>query len=120
MGLSDFGKLLVPPKNGAATPGVTQWRWAIFVSILLLLLNSAAGRGFLGGYGSYAAAADMQKILEVQFESLELQVATELRELQKQLCELSLGNRLTLERVIEDYQQRYSKITGHRYPLKSC
>ncbi len=119
MWLFDIGRLLVPPKNGEATEGVTHWRWMVCGAMLLLILNGAAGRGFLG-VGEYAAASDMQRILEIQFESLELQVATELRELQKQLCELSPAKRNTLERVIEDYQQRYAKITGHRYPLKSC
>ena len=113
MALKDIWQILVPPKNGAATPGVTQWRWAIFIVVFLLLVNGAAGRGLIYGVGAYAAATDVQTLLELSF-------AEELRALRTQMCELPPERRATLERVIEGYQSRYVDLTGYRYPLKAC
>lgn len=110
MAFSDFLGYIVPPKDAGH---VTQWRWAIFGCVVALIANGMAGRGFLGGYGSYAAASDVRVILE-------LQIARELRDIQEQKCRLPVHQRRALESVIEDYQRRYREITGKRYPLPPC
>lgn len=110
MSVTDFLKHLVPPKDAA---GVHAWRWAIFVCVLLLVGNGIAGRGFLGGYGAYAAAADVQIILELQYAEV-------IRDLQSQICKLKPKRNPTLENTLEDYQRRYAELTKRRYPLQRC
>ena len=94
-------------------PSVITWRWAMFMCVLFLLVNSAGGRGFLGGYGAYAAAADVQIILELQY-------AETIRNLHMQICSIRPTRNATLENTLEDYQRRYDALTGHRYPLPAC
>ncbi len=111
--MSDFSrfiKFIVPPQGAA---GVTSWRWAIVVIVLILLLNGAAGRGFVGGYGAYAASQDVQIILELQY-------AETIRNLHLQICASKPARNATLENALEDYQRRYADLTGRRYPLPSC
>ena len=110
MSAADFFKFLVPPKD---SKGVTPWRWAIVICVILLLANASAGRGFLGGYGGYAAAQDVQIILELQY-------AETIRNLHLQLCTIRPDRNATLENTLEDYQRRYEELTGHRYPLHGC
>ena len=105
----DFLKFIVPP-SGAQ--GVRPWRWAIFVVVLLLIVNGIAGRGLIG-YGAYAAQADVQIILELQY-------AETIRNLHRQICASLPARNATLENTLEDYQRRYKDLTGRRYPLPSC
>ena len=106
----DALKLILPPKDDK---GVTPWRWAVFVVVLILFANGIAGRGFLGGYGAYAAAQDVQIILELQY-------AETIRNLHQQICSIRPARNPTLENTLEDYQRRYEDLTGHRYPLPGC
>ncbi len=110
MSLSDFVKFIVPPQG---SEGVTPWRWAIFIVVILLLVNGVAGRGLMGGYGAYAAQADVQIILELQY-------AETIRNLHRQICEIRPARNPTLENALDDYQRRYADLTGRRYPLPSC
>ncbi len=103
-------KFIVPP---ADSDGVHPWRWAIFVCVLVLLANAVAGRGILGGYGAYAAAQDVQIILELQY-------AETIRNLHLQICAIRPDRNPTLANTLEDYQMRYAELTGRRYPLQSC
>ena len=80
---------------------------------MLVLIDTLSGRGIILGGGAYASAKDVQTILELQY-------ANELRALQKEMCELPPERRATLERAIEDFQQRYEDLTGKRYPLVPC
>lgn len=103
-------KFLVPPTD---SDGVHPWRWAIFVCVIFLLGNAVAGRGFIGGYGAYAAAQDVQIILELQY-------AETIRNLHQQICTIRPKRNRTLENTLDDYQRRYAQLTSRRYPLKSC
>ncbi len=105
----DFLKHIVPPSGST---GVLPWRWAIFVAVCLLLVNGVAGRGFMGGYGAYAAQSDVQVILELQY-------AETIRNLHRQICATPQRNP-TLENTLEDYQRRYADLAGRRYPLPPC
>jgi hypothetical protein len=113
MAVNEMAKALIPPDDNTVGKRIKQWRWVIAVAVAFLLVNGAAGRGWLVGFGAYASSSDVQIILELQF-------AEELRALQKQMCDLPLGKRATLERVIEEYQRRYQEVTGRRYPLVAC
>lgn len=110
MSALDFLKYLAPPKEGK---NATPWRWAIFVTVLILVGDGVSGRGFLGGYGAYAAAADVQIILELQYAEV-------IRDLHRQICGIKPDRNTILEGVLDDYQQRYDDLTGQRYPLPSC
>lgn len=110
MSLADFAKYIVPPTD---SKGVTPWRWAIFVIVILLVGNAVSGRGFFIGYGAYAAQADVQIILELQY-------AETIRNLHLQLCSIRPERNDTLENTLEDYQRRYAALTGQRYPLPAC
>ncbi len=113
--MSDFSRFLryiVPPKNGIGKE-VTPWRWAIFICVIFLLANAVAGRGFVGGYGAYAAAQDVQIILELQY-------AETIRNLHRQICAIRPARNTALANALEDYQRRYSELTERRYPLPSC
>ena len=111
--MSDFSRFLryiVPPKDNAE---VRPWRWAIFICVIFLLGNAVSGRGFMGGYGAYAAAQDVQIILELQY-------AETIRNLHLQICKIRPDRNATLENALEDYQRRYDELTERRYPLPSC
>lgn len=110
MSLSNFAKYIVPPKD---SQGVTPWRWAIFICVLLLIGDAVSGRGFLGGYGGYAAQQDVQIILELQYAEV-------IRDLHNQICSIKPVRNPTLENTLEEYQRRYASLTGRRYPLPSC
>jgi len=110
MSAFDFLKFIVPPTG---SNGVRPWRWAIFVCVVLLIGNAVGGRGFLGGYGAYAAQQDVQIILELQY-------AETIRNLHRQICQLRPARSPTLENTLEDYQRRYAELTGSRYPLPGC
>ncbi len=110
MSFDNYLKFIVPPKDAK---GVTPWRWAIVFCIVLLLVNMVSGRGFMAGYGGYAAAADVQIILELQY-------AETIRNLHRQICSIKPARNDTLENALEDYQRRYSELTGRRYPLPGC
>ncbi len=110
MSALDFLKFIVPPQGAQ---GVRPWRWAIFIVVLVLLVNGVAGRGLVGGYGAYAAQADVQIILELQY-------AETIRNLHLQICSMRPSRNPTLENALEDYQRRYKDLTGRRYPLSSC
>ena len=110
MKATDFLGFIIPPKNGKA---VTPWRWAIFVCVVFLLVNAVSGRGFMGGYGAYAASVDVQIILELQY-------AETIRNLHLQICNIRPARNATLENTLEDSQRRYESLTGHRYPLQRC
>lgn len=105
-----FMRFIVPPKGAE---GVTPWRWGIFVCVIFLLTNAVAGRGFIGGYGAYAAQQDVQIILELQY-------AETIRNLHLQICAIRPARNPTLEGALDDYQRRYEDLTGRRYPLPSC
>ena len=109
-GFARFFRYLVPPKGSEE---VTPWRWAIFVCVLLLLGNAMSGRGIISGYGAYAAAQDVQIILELQY-------AETIRNLHRQICEMLPDRNATLENTLEDYQRRYAELNGRRYPLTPC
>ena len=47
---------LIPPDNPEKQ---AQWRWLVFITLLLLLFNGAIGRGIVWGVGSYAYASDV-------------------------------------------------------------
>jgi len=108
--LSRFFKFIVPPADGKSA---TPWRWAIFVCMIFLLFNAASGRGWMVGLGAYAAAQDVQIILELQY-------AETIRNLQRQICATGTASNATLENTLEDYQHRYAELTGRRYPLRPC
>ena len=111
--MSDFSRFLrylVPPKDSA---DVRPWRWAIFICVLFLLVNAVSGRGFVGGYGAYAASRDVQIILELQY-------AETIRNLHQHICSIKPERNATLENTLEDYQRRYDELTGRRFPLESC
>lgn len=111
--MSSFEKIarfIIPPKGAE---GVTHWRWAIVVCVIFLLVNGLAGRGFVGGMGAYAAAQDVQIILELQY-------AETIRNLHLQICSMRPARNATLENALDDYQRRYAELTGRRYPLPSC
>lgn len=108
--LSRFLKFIVPPND---SKDVTPWRWGIFFCVLILLLNAASGRGFVVGYGAYAAQADVMIILELQY-------AETIRNLHLQICAMRPDRNPTLENALEDYQHRYADLTGRRYPLSNC
>ena len=111
--MSDFSRFLrylVPPKD---TADVRPWRWAIFICVIFLLVNAVSGRGFIGGYGAYAASRDVQIILELQY-------AETIRNLHQQICSIQPERNATLENTLEDYQRRYDELTDRRYPLPSC
>lgn len=112
MSLNDLLKFLIPPKN---SENASPWRWAVFIAVLVLLANGAAGRGLLWGYGAYAAAQDVKIILELQYADV-------ISGLHKQLCEAKKRGEPTarLEHALEDYQRRYRELTGERYPLSNC
>ena len=110
MSAFDFLKFIVPPTGSTS---VHPWRWAIFVCVIFLLANAVSGRGFIGGYGAYAAQAEVQIILELQY-------AETIRNLHLQLCDIKPARNPTLENTLEDYQRRYEELTGHRYPLSGC
>ena len=105
-----FFKFIVPPSDSKA---VQPWRWAIFVCLVLLISNGLAGRGLMAGFGSYAAAQDVQIILELQY-------AETIRSLHLNICSIRPERNSTLENALEDYQMRYTDLTGRRYPLPSC
>lgn len=106
----DFLKYIVPP-SGAQS--VRPWRWYIFIAICLLLINGAAGRGIVAGYGAYAARSDVREILELQY-------AETIRNLHQQICDIKPARNPTLENTLEDYQRRYADLTERRYPLPQC
>ena len=110
MSAFDFVKFIVPPQGAK---GVRPWRWAIFLCVIILLGNAVSGRGFMGGYGAYAAQQDVQIILELQY-------AETIRNLHLQICAMRPQRNTTLENALEDYQHRYAELTGHRYPLPAC
>ncbi len=110
MSIDKFLRFIVPPKG---TGEVTHWRWAIFVCVILLLINAGSGRGFIGGYGAYAANHDVQIILELQY-------AETIRNLHRQICAIRPDRNPTLASALDDYQRRYADLTGQRYPLPSC
>lgn len=111
--ISDFLKLLLPPKHDASDRHVHSWRWVIVVAVVLLLANAAGGRGYLPFVPAYANAADVKVILE-------LQLAEEIRNIHSQICQQPPANRRALQNVLEDYQRRYRELTGNRYPLPAC
>ncbi len=108
--LSRILKFMVPPSDAK---DVTPWRWGVFICVILLLVNAASGRGFVIGYGAYAAQADVQIILELQY-------AETIRNLQMHICSILPNRNPTLENTLEDYQHRYADLTGQRYPLLHC
>lgn len=110
MSALDFLKFIVPPDGSHS---VRPWRWAMFVVVLILLVNGVAGRGIVGGYGAYAAAQDVQIILELQYAEV-------IRDLHLQICTIRPSRNPTLENTLEDYQRRYAELTGRRYPLPPC
>lgn len=110
MSWPDFIKHAVPPHDKRE---VTRWRWIILACVVLLLGNATAGRVGIKGYGAYAAAHDVQEILELQY-------AETIRDLHLQICLARPTRNATLENALEDYQRRYEKLTGHRYPLSPC
>ncbi len=105
-----FLRYLVPPGDGK---DVTPWRWAVFICVMVLLVNAVSGRGFALGYGAYAAQADVHIILELQY-------AETIRNLHLQICSIRPTRNSTLDNTIEDYQHRYAELTGRRYPLRPC
>ncbi len=111
MSSPNFLKYIVPPHD--TKRDVTVWRWVIVFCVVLLLGNGFAGRGGLKGYGAYAAAQDVQIILELQY-------AETIRNLHLQLCTIRPKRNATLENTLEDYQRRYAELTGQRYPLPNC
>lgn len=113
MSLNKAGELLIPPEDNTASKALKRWRLVIAGVVFLLVVNGLSGRGLIGGFGAYAAGDDVKTILT-------LQLAKELRDLQKQMCELPVGQRVTLESVIENYQIQYIEVTGKRYPLVPC
>ncbi len=112
MSPSDFLKYIVPPHD--TKKDVTVWRWIVVICVVVLLGNGVAGRGgIVGGYGAYAAAHDVQIILELQY-------AETIRNLHRQICSMRPDRNDTLENTLEDYQRRYAELTGQRYPLPGC
>ncbi len=110
MSIADFLKYIVPPQD---SKGVKPWRWVIVICVLVLLINAVSGRGFVYGYGAYAASQDVQIILELQY-------AETIRNLHRQICAIRPARNPTLDNTLEDYQRRYADLTGRRYPLPAC
>jgi len=110
MSVTDFFKFIAPPHD---SKGVTPWRWAIVICVIFLLGNAVSGRGFFNGYGAYAAAHDVQIILELQY-------AETIRNLHRQICAIKPSRNPTLENALDEYQRRYAELTGQRYPLPGC
>ncbi len=106
MSATEFLKQIMPP-------GFVPWRWAILLCVIVLGADAASGRGFLGGYGSYAAAKDVRIILELQYAEV-------IRDLHRQICSIKPDRNPILESVLDDYQQRFDALTGKRYLLPSC
>ncbi len=111
MSPSGFLKIIVPPHD--TKKDVTVWRWIVVICVVVLLGNATAGRGGLRGYGAYAAAQDVQIILELQY-------AETIRNLHLQICTIRPNRNATLENALEDYQRRYDELAGQRYPLPDC
>ena len=112
MGISDFINYIVPPEDPKL---VKRWRWAIFIVVLLLIVNAASSRGLLGGYGAHAAAQDVKSILA-------LQLAESSRYYHDQFCQAQTNEEPTdrLAQTLEEYQLQYKDVTGDRYPTGSC
>lgn len=109
---------IIPPDDPKK---VTNWRWFLTIAVALMLLDSIAGRAGIGflGVSSYASASELEDQGEKIDKMLALQVATILRDLNREKCRAN-GNRRTIELTIEDYQQEYVEVTGRRYPLPPC
>ena len=105
---------LIPPNDA----GVANWRWMIAIAVVLLLVNGAMGRGFMG-IGAYASEHAMVEQGVKIDRLLILQIAQTLRDLKKEECR-SNGNKYVILRTIEEYQQQYIEISGSRYPLSQC
>ena len=112
----NFMTKLLPPDDPKK---LTQWRWIVAMSLLLLLFNGAIGRGLMFAAGSYAYASDVatngQKIDRI----LALNIASTLRGLREDECRAN-GNKALIRSTMEDYQQDYEALKGKRYPLISC
>ena len=111
--ITDILKVLKPPADNASSKHVTGWRWAIVIAICFLLIDGIGGRGYLPFIPAYAYAADVDFLLQ-------LQLAAEIRNLYAQMCALPPAQRRSLENILEDYQIRYEKLTGNRYPSTAC
>lgn len=107
-----IGKLM-PPSDP-----VTAWRWAVFVAILILMINAALGRGVFG-VGQYALASDLAAQGDQIDQVLTLQIWETLRDLKKDECAEN-GDSDAIAKAIEQLQQKYIKLTGERYPLSDC
>ncbi len=107
--LLSFFKYLVPP---ADAKGVGRWRWAIFLLVLAVSIDTLMGRGVLI-YGAYAAQSDVKTILELQYAEV-------IRDLHNQICATMPLRNATLENALEDYQLQYESLHGSRYPLMAC
>ncbi len=103
MNIPDVVQYIVPP----------SWRWAILAAIVLLAADGVSGRGFLGGYGAYAAAQDVQIILELQYAEV-------IRDLHREICSIKPDRNPIWESVLDSYKQRYSELTDKEYVLPSC
>lgn len=112
-GLSDFAKLLLPPATGASPRHVTGWRWAVVLSVFILLGNAAGGRGWIPIVPAFAQAAEVRILLELQYAEV-------IRGLQDEICKSSGRSKTTLQNTVEDYQRRYRELTGKRYPVAAC
>jgi len=71
------------------------------------------------GYKNFASADEVQKVEAKIDRVLIMQLAETLRNLQAEYCR-SNGNKATIRRTIEDYEQQYRELTGERYPLQDC
>ena len=105
-------RFVVPPDNANAK-SVRAWRWAIFIVILVVSIDTLAGRGALAGYWGYAAQADVKVILELQYAEV-------IRDLHQQICGIRPDKNATLENTLEFYQLQYAELHGERYPLTAC
>ena len=107
---------LIPPDDPRKE---TQWRWLVFITLVLLLFNGAIGRGIMLGVGSYAYASDVAKNEKAINRVLVLGYARELRNLRIDEC-IANGSKSAIRAAMEEFQLDYIELTGIRYPLLSC
>ena len=93
--------------------------WVVVVSGHILWVCGALA--FFGFSSPFAKAGDFEQLQKTVNLTAELQLASEIRDQTMAMCRTNDSSiKESLSRYIESLQQKYTSITGHRYPDGSC
>jgi hypothetical protein len=110
----DLLEFLTPPDTESHPRHILRWRWAVVVCVLVVLGDSAGGRGWLPFVPAYAMDTDVTMMLT-------LQLSEAIQNNHARYCNAKTDSeRIIIRRVIDKYQIEFDRLTGERFPLPMC